>query len=76
MRLQTWIDKGTLLPILLVFHNVLKCPEHLEFAGTQLYRLRRHMLERLVDHLVIVQEQMLALPIQDQSVNSVGWVIH
>ena len=30
------------------------------------------MLERLVDHLDIVQKQMLALPIQDQSV---GWVI-
>ena len=33
------------------------------------------MLERLVDHLDFVQKQMLALPIQDQSVNSVGWVI-
>ena len=75
MRLQTWIDKGTLLPILLVFQNVLKCPEHLEFAGTQLCRLRMHMLERSVDHLDIVQKQMLTLPNQDQLVNSVGWVI-
>ena len=72
MRLQIWIDKGTLLPILLVFHNVLKCSEHLEFTGTQLCRLRMHMPERLVDHLDIVQKQMLTLPIQDQSVNSVG----
>ena len=33
------------------------------------------MLEHLVDHLDIVQKQMLTLPIQDQSVDSVGWVI-
>ena len=42
MSLQTWIDKGTLKSVVLVFH-VSKFPGHLESAGTLLCRPLMHM---------------------------------
>ena len=70
-----YVYKETLVQILLAFHNVSKGPEHLELAGTQLCRPRMQKPDHLVDHLDIVQKQMLTLLNRDHSLNSFGWVI-
>ena len=69
---QTWINKGILKSVLLVFCNVSKFPgPHLESVGTPLCMPLIHMPLHLVDCSDILQKQMLT----DQSQDSYGWVI-